>query len=64
MPYYPTDIERSYHCPNCNQWYIPNGMNCLVNHPKGSCCHLYDTITVDPTPQSMKDMAKEMRRLE
>jgi len=61
MPYYPKDEERSYHCPNCKQWYIPTGLNCLVNHPPGTCCHLYDTITTDPTPPYIKDMAQKMK---
>lgn len=52
MPYYPTREETAYYCPNCKQWYIPTGINCLVLHPPGSCCHKYDIPTTRPNERT------------
>jgi hypothetical protein len=42
-PYFPTEEERRYVCPNCENTYQPTGAQCLVNHAPGTCCHEYET---------------------
>jgi hypothetical protein len=50
MPYFPTESESAYYCPNCKVWYTRARMSCLVNHPPGDCCHEYERRVDQPTP--------------
>lgn len=38
MPYIPK-INPFYQCEGCGGWFQPSGIDCLVAHPPGSCCH-------------------------
>jgi hypothetical protein len=50
MPYYPKQEELRYKCPGCGKTFQTTGMNCLVAHSPGTCCHIteYEVSPYDP----------------
>ena len=41
-PYFPTEQEQEYTCPNCGGRFRPTGLSCCVLHAPGTCCHYGD----------------------
>ncbi len=56
MPYFPTEKETKYYCPNCNQWFIPGDTSCLILHPPGSCCHHFEKSVTPPKNEDIDSL--------
>jgi hypothetical protein len=53
-PYFPTEEERRYYCPNCKGWYGCGNSSCLVLHAPGTCCHEHEVRVLAPQPDGLE----------